>query len=137
VPQILKQISVVIGFVRWLIPKEGRSVRFYFSLLNLLIGSRQSVYWQFRQIKAADRRRRFQDFLRALANASDTGRASVPAALLARLLRAIYLTEIAPGQKDGLRYGRPNLGYIDHPHFSYGKSLQSIIRRKTKTSDRS
>ena len=107
-------------------------MRFYFSLLNLLIGSRQSVYRHFRQIKAFDRHRRFQDFLRALAAASDSGRASVPAALLARLLRAIYLTEVVPTQKDELRYGGPNFGYIDHPHFSYGKSLQPIIGRKTK-----
>lgn len=123
--QILREISIVIGFVRWLIPKEGRSVRFYFSLLNLLIGSRQSIYGHFRQLRASDRQRRFQDFLRALAAASDSGRASVPAALLARLLRAIYLTEVVPRKNDDPRYGGPNLGYINHPHFSYGKSLPS------------
>lgn len=132
---ILKQLSILIGFVRWLIPSQGRSVRFYFSLLNVLIGSRQSVYRHFRELKAAGGRARFKDFLRALAAVSDSGKTSVPATLLARLLRTIYLTDVVPGKDYGDRHGGPNQGYIDHPQFSYGDSLQSFMRPKTKTGE--
>lgn len=130
--RMLKQMSILSGFVRWLIPEQGRSMRFYFSLINVLIGSRQSVYRHFREIKASDRRSRFKDFLRALAAVSDKGQTSVPAALLARLLRTIYLTEVLPRKDDDSRYGGPNQGYINHPQFSYGNSLQSIASPKNE-----
>ena len=66
---------------------------------------------------------------------SDLAQASVPATLLARLLRTIYLTEMVLRKQGGARHGGPNQGYINHPQFSYGDSLQSIIPPIPKSRD--
>lgn len=130
-----KQLLLLVGFLKWLIPREGRSVRFYISLLNVMICSRQSVYRHFTLLKSSDTRARFRDFLCALATVSDSRQTSVPAVLVARLLRTIYLTEVVPRKPSGARHGGPNQGYINHPQFGYGDSLQSIIRPITNTGD--
>lgn len=127
----LKHLSILVDFVRWLIPERGRSVRFYFSLLNILIGSRQSVFRHFRELKTSDRLSRYREFIRALATISSSGKTSVPATLLSRLLRTIYLTGGLVDGGNTERLGGPNQGYINHPQFSYGDSLQSILPPKS------
>ncbi len=128
----LKQIASVMVTVRWLVPRQSVSLRLYLSLLNILIVSRQSVYRHFVEYKAADKRSRVREFFKSVAAIPVSDRPTVTATLLARLLRTIYLTEIAPGDKGGnVARGGPNQGYINHPQFGYGESLQSIIRPKS------
>lgn len=129
----LKQLLMLVARVRWFIPRQGHSLRFFISLLNILVCSHQSIYRHYRDLKAADRRARFKAFVSALASLPDSGEISMPATLLARLLRTIYLTEAVPRNGVEALGGGPNHGYINHQHFSYGDSLQSIIRPGMKT----
>ena len=59
-------------------------------------------------------------------------KATVPARLLARLLRSIYLTEVLPRQDPVAEKAGPNEGYVTHAQFSYGRSLENLTRPETR-----
>lgn len=123
-----KQFFMLVRFVRWLVPDHGLSLRFCLSFANILIYSRQSVYRHFRLLKGRNKRARLYEFLRVLATLPNSGQTSIPATLLTRLLRTIYLTEVVPPEGRG----GPNMGYVNHPQFSYGDTLESIAPQRTK-----
>lgn len=132
---IPKQIVIIVTFVIWLIPRGGRTFRFFFSLLYLLLGSRQSVYGHFREIYAPRSTQTLKRFISALARTSEPGHDSLPATLLARLLRTNYLTEVTFDLGDGLLDGEKSVVYIDHPHFSYGESLERFVGASERPRD--
>lgn len=137
--EVLKKLLAVFGFVKWILPKDGCSLRFYISLLSVLLFGRQSVYYHFRLLKGASSRPRFKKFISELASVrvpdSELMPTSVPARLLARLLRTIYLTEVLPRKEEAAQCTASNHGYINHPQFSYGESLQSLIRSQTRSGE--
>lgn len=124
-----KRFFTLVRFVRWLVPDHGLSLRFCLSFTNILIYSRQSVYRHFRLLKGRNKRARLYEFLRVLADLPSSGQTSIPATLLARMLRTIYLTEVVPREEGG----GPNLGYVNHSQFSYGNTLESIVPERTKS----
>ena len=122
---ILNQLLNLSRFIRWLVPENGRTLRLYLSLLNVLVYSRYSVYQHFREFSTSDNRGQFGEFFISLASIPDLGKASVPATLLTRLLRTIYLTGAA-GRNGTVNIAGPNQGYLDHSCFSYGNDLERI-----------
>lgn len=132
--QFLSQIGPVVRFIQRVVPAEGRTFRFYFCLFNLLIRSRQSIYLHFRRHKKDQLK--FRDFLNAIAMTANTENPTLQAILFTRLLRTVYLTEIVPNVRKNSSLGGPNLGFIDHPQFSYGQSLEAISQaRETNLSN--
>jgi hypothetical protein len=127
----MRKLRAVHLFVRWVLAEGGCSARLYADLLRILLHGRQSVYGHYRSAKAASAGRGPKAFLNSLASAQAHGGATVPARLLARLLRTIYLTEVLPRRDAAARRAGPNEGYAAHPQFSYGESLGASTRPKT------
>jgi hypothetical protein len=130
-------MPAVFDFIRYVLPREGRTLRFYFSFLSVLACGSGSIYYHFKSLQRFSLLARLRKFTIAVASLrpplSATRPVSVPARLLARLLRTIYLTEVLPKHDDAAWRTGPNRGYINHPHFSYGDSLGQVICSRTKT----
>ena len=128
------------AFVRWVLPKNGCSLRLWTNLAQVLVYGRQSVYSHFKAIRITSSRKRLKTFLNGLALAQvprDAEQAvPVSARLLARLLRTIYLTEVLPRKDPVAGKAGPNQGYVAHPHFTYGPSLGALTRASTRDGHR-
>lgn len=135
----MKITSGIFGFIEYVLPARSASPRFYFALLRILLCGRESVFTHFKSLKAATSRGGFTRFVQSVAATRApeevTATVPVPARLLARLLRTVYLTEVLPHKNPVKRRAGANDGYINHPHFSYGNSLQSAARSQTRHGD--
>jgi hypothetical protein len=132
----MRKLRTLRLFVKWALPGDGRSLWLYAHLLRVLLHGRQSVYAHFKLAKAGSTRARLKSFINSLASVQTPVNAArpatVPARLLARLLRTIYLTEVLPRRDPAARRAGPNRGYAAHPRFSYGESLRDSTRARTR-----